>query len=594
MGAALKIALAYVFFGCLWIAVSDSVLLAIAPSAEVANDWQTYKGWAYVAITGSLVYLMVRGYQHQSDRAYKKLEEHQRRMGLFADTVKDVFWLVDPNTDIPVYVSPAYEKVWGRALLELEEDPLAWTNAVVDDDRKRVIDAIMTSYRKGKSYSYSYRIETPDRGIRWIYERGYPVYDEQGKVEFIAGISSDITRLKRAQDSMVESEKRYRALFEGAGEVIFIFDGQTVVEANTRASKLMNVPMEILLNSTLLDFAPKYQPDGQFSRDVADHYFERVYAGENVLFNWHCIRPDGIAFDLEISMGPIVLEGKLLGQAFIRDVTEQNAMREMMVQSEKMMSVGGLAAGMAHEINNPLGIVLQSAQVLENRLDMKKDRNIESLHNLDIQPEHLGEYLENSSVYKYLDYVNVAGRRTAEIVKNMLRFSRMEESKRSLNNIEDLLDGALEIALNDYDLENKYDFKKIRIQKEYSETLAVMCTETEIIQVFLNLIKNSTQALKGQKSPTIWLRTSMSEGNIVVEIEDNGSGMEQDELRNVFEPFYTTNATGEGSGLGLSVSYFIVTTHHHGKLYARSSVGEGSVFSVVLPLNGFQVEAPLV
>ena len=584
-GSAFKIALIYAFFGCLWILVSDNILNFVAPSIEVANEWQTYKGWVYVIITAVFIYFMIISSQNRRKAQREELEEQRLRLTLLTENIRDVFWMVNPKTDEPVYVSPAYEKVWGRRIADLNDDLSDWTKAIIEEDRERVWDAARHHYKKGKAYSYSYRITDGNDELRWIYERGFPVYNDVGEFEWVVGISSDITHLKRVQNALQESEKRYKALFDGAAEIILIFEDQTIVECNEKAYLHMGVQESDILNRTLLHFSPEYQRNGEKSSKLLDTYFATVYRSEPVKFEWLCIRPDGTEFDIEVNMTKVALEDKVLAQAIIHDVTEKNILHELMVQSEKMMSVGSLAAGMGHELNNPLGIILQSVQVLEQRLDVKRKRNKLALESLDLNGGAVERYLDGGSVYKYLDYSRTAAKRAADIIKNMLSFSRMEESKRSLNAVEDLMEKAIAIARNDYHLMQKLDLNRLRIEKEYGDTIPVMCTETEITQAFLNIIKNAVKSLERTQDPALWIRTSMSEEGILVEIEDNGKGFDQKELRSIFEPFYESkNGVGDVD-ISLSVSYFIVTKHHNGKLYVRSAPGEGSVFSICLPVD---------
>ena len=154
--------------------------------------------------------------------------------------------------------------------------------------------------------------------------------------------------------------------------------------------------------------------------------------------------------------------------------------------------------------------------------------------------------------------------------------------------MESLLDKALELALSDYDLKKKYDFKRIAILREYAPDVSrVVCNRTEIEQVLLNLLKNAAQAMatgaRRPEKPSISLRTALEDGFVRIEVEDNGPGMDEATRRRVFEPFFTTKPVGEGTGLGLFVSYFIVVTNHEGRIDVLSSPGKGTCFVIRLP-----------
>ncbi|WP_461210182.1 ATP-binding protein [Desulfocurvus sp. DL9XJH121] len=286
------------------------------------------------------------------------------------------------------------------------------------------------------------------------------------------------------------------------------------------------------------------------------------------------------------------LRGKSSQGAVIRldDVTKRVRMDELMVQTEKMMSVGGLAAGMAHEINNPLGGILQGAQNIKRRLLEDIPGNVQAAGNLGCRMDTIRDYMRERDIPKLLDGIVDSGRRAADIIANMLDFSRKSESQLTASDLNAVLDNALQLAANDYDLKKEYDFKKINIVRCYGEALPrVPCSPTELEQVFLNLLTNAAHALAenntGQSERSIVLRTRSDRKAVIVEIEDNGPGMDEETRKKIFEPFFTTKEPGTGTGLGLSVSYFIITQNHGGDISVQSAPGEGARFTIRLPLE---------
>jgi len=271
-------------------------------------------------------------------------------------------------------------------------------------------------------------------------------------------------------------------------------------------------------------------------------------------------------------------------------VTSRVRIEEIMIQTEKMMSVGGLAAGMAHEINNPLGIILQGVQGVFRRISPELPANHAAAEKLGTSLAAVREYLTVREIDQYLKGIQDAGSRAAKIVANMLNFSRTNVSQLAPNDLNELIDKTIELAANDYDLKKKYDFRKVEIIKEYDPQLKqVTCTATEIEQVFLNLLKNAAQALaecdlEGEP-PRIWVRTRAEQGYAVAEVEDNGPGLTEDLRKRVFEPFFTTKKPGVGTGLGLSVSYFIITQNHKGSFTLEPSHGRGARFVIRLPFS---------
>jgi signal transduction histidine kinase len=271
----------------------------------------------------------------------------------------------------------------------------------------------------------------------------------------------------------------------------------------------------------------------------------------------------------------------------IDDVTNRVRIEQIMVQTEKMMSVGGLAAGMAHEINNPLSAILQSCQNIERRLAPERPANVTAASALGLDLKHIRRYLDQRGISGFLREIQVAGTRAARIVADMLSFSRRSHAEFEPARIDEMLETVVRLAANDYDLKRQYDFRHIEIVRDYDDELnSVYCDRTQIEQVFLNVIKNAAQAMgSGGRSPhRITLRTRREGDFACVEIEDNGPGMDRQQLRHVFEPFYTTKPVGIGTGLGMSVAYFIVTEQHHGSISVSSNPGRGTCFVIRLPV----------
>lgn len=281
------------------------------------------------------------------------------------------------------------------------------------------------------------------------------------------------------------------------------------------------------------------------------------------------------------------LKAKGLEGAVIRidDVTDKVRAEEMMIQSEKMLTVGGLAAGMAHELNNPLAGIVQNLQVVMNRLSGDLPANHQTAASLHTSMETIEAYLQERSIIEMLGNIKECSIRASQIIKNMLSFSRKSEAVFEPADLRELVDHTIELLKNDYDLKHHYDFKQFQIRREYDPELpAVNCEYSKIQQVVLNLLKNAASAMIGQEAPPlIILRIYKTEKKAFIEIEDNGPGMTQDVCERIFEPFFTTKSTS-GTGLGLSISYFIITENHQGTLEVKSAEGQGATFIIGLPL----------
>jgi len=274
----------------------------------------------------------------------------------------------------------------------------------------------------------------------------------------------------------------------------------------------------------------------------------------------------------------------------IEDITERVRLEGMMVQTEKMMSLGGLAAGMAHEINNPLGGILLGVQVLQRRLQEDTPPNRMAADEVGCDMETILAYAKRRDLLTIIESMRAAAVRAAKIVHDMLSFSRQSDSSALPEDMTELLDSAVDICSNDYDLKKKFDFRHIKIVRAYQPGLpSVRCVRSQIEQVFVNLMRNAAQAMntgvEDHPEPTITLTTRREDRSVVVEIQDNGPGMDEATRKRIFEPFFTTKAPGIGTGLGLSVSYFIMTTNHKGSMEVESGPGRGARFIIRLPID---------
>jgi signal transduction histidine kinase len=268
------------------------------------------------------------------------------------------------------------------------------------------------------------------------------------------------------------------------------------------------------------------------------------------------------------------------------DVTERVRIEEMMVQTEKMMSVGGLAAGMAHEINNPLGIISQACQNLNRRLASDLPENNRVADELGLDQERLREYLQRRGIFRFIEGMGDAAERASRIVNDMLAYSRRSASSFVPVRLNDLIDTTLRLAGHDYDLKKSFDFRRIDIVREGLDTSdEVLCEEMAMQQVVLNLLRNASQAMTTE-TPRIRLGVFDDGDWVRLEVADNGPGMPDQVARRVFEPFFTTKPVGVGTGLGLSVTYFIVTEQHRGTISVDTAPGKGARFIIRLPREG--------
>lgn len=293
-----------------------------------------------------------------------------------------------------------------------------------------------------------------------------------------------------------------------------------------------------------------------------------------------------------ISIFPVIGEQTKGAVIRIDDITDQLKMEEILSQSEKMLSIGSLAAGMAHEINNPLAGMMQTAHVISQRLIQGNGipANISAAQEAGLQLEALQSFMVKRDIPTMLSTIIESGNRVSTIIKNMLHFSRTTNVQKLPYNFNDLVEKTLQLASTDLDIKRRNEFGKITIHTKFEPHLPqIECFGSKIQQVILNIIRNAFQAHNNAQTvdPIINLKTSYDKNNkhIILEIEDNGPGMGKKTQKRVFEPFYTTKPIGQGTGLGLSVSYFIIKEIHNGAIEVESKLDKGTRFIIRLPQN---------
>ncbi|MFO1371316.1 MAG: transporter substrate-binding domain-containing protein [Candidatus Competibacteraceae bacterium] len=396
------------------------------------------------------------------------------------------------------------------------------------------------------------------------------------------GVSFDITEQKHAKEEVARMRLYLKNIIDSMPSILIGVDPWGYITVlNQPAEQSSGVSWEAAQGRYFGEVFP--QLEQQFEQIRQAIRFGRPIKTPRMM-----LEVDGAPRYADIMVYPLITDGA--SGAVIRwdDVTARVRIESMMVQTEKMLSVGGLAAGMAHEINNPLGAILQGSQNILRRIspDMPQNRAVAAAIGVDL--DQINRYLEQRRILHFLEGIREAGTRAAKIVTDMLSFSRRSESQFGPVDLEDMLETVLRLAASDYDLKKSFDFKHITIERDYDATLRVVyCDKTEIEQVILNLLKNSAQAMTedGTFSPTITVRTRQEKNFALIEVIDNGPGMDEKTLKRIFEPFFTTKEVGAGTGLGLSVSYFIVTEQHNGRLSVTSKPGQGACFSIRLPFT---------
>ncbi len=292
----------------------------------------------------------------------------------------------------------------------------------------------------------------------------------------------------------------------------------------------------------------------------------------------------------DIKVYPLIGTAEPGVAVLVDDVTQRVLAESTLIQKDKMASMGELAAGMAHDINSPLSAILQAVQTVKRRLSPELEANQQPANDAGIELAQLEQYAKAREIHELLDGVQEAGARTSAIVTNLLEFARSSSHAKQQVDIIDVIENTLELARNIFSLQGGLRFQDIRIERSYPDELPEFkCYPAEMQQVFLNLFRNANHALQQVTDPAhvpkLKIRVYSMDIYLRIEVEDNGVGMSEEVQQHIFEPFFSNKEIneGEGSGLGLSVSHFIVTEHHEGHIAVTSKPGEGATFHIQMP-----------
>jgi PAS domain S-box-containing protein len=367
----------------------------------------------------------------------------------------------------------------------------------------------------------------------------------------------ELAERRRLQGALRESEKKHRELIENLADIIYLVDTNgvfsyisPVVESATgyRPSEVIGRPFAEFI----------YQED--LPRTIES--FQEILSGDSMINEHRIVTKSGEVRSMRASSRLVSKGHSVVGvHGVLTDITdhkraqeEQRHMQEELNLASRLASVGQLASGVAHEINNPLSAVIGFSELL-----MSRDVNDETKQDLQI--------------------INESAQRVARIVKNLLVFARRSKSGREYADINSILSAGLELRA--YEMHNANIELVTRLHPRLPWTVVDI---GRIQQVFLNIILNAEQAmLSARGEGRLLVTTKLIDGSIRVSFQDNGPGISPENLNMVFDPFFTTKAVGEGTGLGLSICYGIMK-EHHGKISVQSKPGKGAIFTLELPL----------
>ncbi|MFC2041106.1 PAS domain S-box protein [Chloroflexota bacterium] len=483
-------------------------------------------------------------YQDITDRkkAEETLRESEERWHSLVENAPNIIMLIDRDRKIQfinhVVAGLDVKDIIGRSIYD-------YIQPENHDIVREVVDRV---FKTGEAGYYEIRGVGPDGRISW-YETETGAIKKDGEVASIIQITSDITERKQVEEKTRQAAEEWRTTFDSITDLISIHDKDfKLVRVNKAFANSLNMKPEEVVGKTC------YQVIHGANEPVSNcphmKTLKTKKPATEEFFEPH------LGIHLEVTTSPIFNDkGEVVASVHVaRDVTERKNMQEQMMVTDRLASIGQLASGIAHEMNNPLtGVIGFSDLLLERDL-----------------PEDVKEDLET---------INREAKRTANVVKGLLTFARKQGTEKALVDLNSIIQEVLQLRAYEQRVSN------IEVSASCASDLPqVMGNGGQLQQVFINLVVNAEQAmLEAHGKGTLTITTEQVGDIVRACVTDDGPGISPENMRKLFTPFFTTKEVGKGTGLGLSICHGIVT-EHGGKIYTESELGKGTSFILKLPL----------
>ncbi len=540
-----------------------------------------------------------------------ELAVSQTRLQKLADNVPDLLYEMRLNSDSDVsfpYVSSDSYRLLNLSPEKFRQRGADMLNMVHENEREGFKAAIRESALTMKVYQYECRVVLPTGKQRWVRTLAKPQPQADGSIIWY-GCLSDISDRKQIEAKLNQSHK-------DLADVKFALDCSSNVAITDHRGRITYV------NDKFREISKYSQAEliGQTHRLINSGHHPREFFEEM----WHTISnghvwlgevknraKDGSDYWVYTTIVPFLDEQGCPYQyvAIHNDITErkraelclmqqakdlEQAFADLqqaqtrLVQTEKMSSLGQLVAGVAHEINNPVsfiyGNVNPATRYAESLVDLLKQYQKHYPH----PPEGIAEELEDldfdfvtEDLLNLLASMKLGAERIRQIVSSLRTFSRKDEAEKKTVNLHDGLDSTLMIL--SHKLKAQQQRTAIEVVKNYGELPPICCYAGQMNQVFMNVLGNAIDALEDVEAPQIKISTELIADQVVITLSDNGLGMPTEVREQIFNPFFTTKPIGKGTGMGLSISYQIVTDRHGGSLSCESSAEAGTTFRIQIP-----------
>jgi two-component system NtrC family sensor kinase len=482
----------------------------------------------------------------QAEDALRQSEQKYRQL---VENLREGIWVIDKDS-CTTFVNPSMAEMLGYKTDEMLGRQLF---SFMDERGVKIATQLLARRREGVHEQHDFEFLRKD-GTRVYFSLGTsPITDKDGNyIGAIAGVQ-DITERRKMEKLLRDNEEKFSMIFyANPTPMIIISMGESYInDVNEAFIQHSGYTREECIGNMVDNLKLWVSPDEQkeFMRMLSK--YGRV-ASMDIQMHLKSGETRMILLSAEI----ITLAGKLYRIISTRDITELKKMEAQLIVTDRLASIGELSAGIAHEMNNPLTGVIGFSGLLLERNDIPDD------------------------IREDLTLINKEAKRTANVVKNLLTFARRHDTEREPTDINKIIQNVLELRTYEQKVHN------IEVKASFAADLPEINADAfKLQQVFINIIINAEYFMIESHGRGIFTITTEKQGDIIrASFADDGPGITPENLKHIFDPFYTTKEVGKGTGLGLSICYGIIT-EHGGRIWAESEAGKGATFIIEMPLN---------
>ncbi len=493
--------------------------------------------------------------------AERALRETHRRLEFLLSATSAVTYTAKAHDDFgATYISPNVREVLGWEPSQFIEHTEFWLQHIHPDDVPSFERGLASVFEVG-SHQFEYRLRARDGGWRWIHDEARLFRDESGRPFEIVGYMVDVTARKHAEEQLRGSEANFRALIERSPFCVFVHHAGLFRYVNPATIALLGYDSagELLGRPVLEVVHPEDHAAVQSRMNHTRHH------GGGAPVEARMLRRDGTVVVVEAEGLLLDFDGEPSNVVLCRDITERSELYARMAVADRLLSVGTLAAGVAHEINNPLAYVSSNLEVLARELPALRAG---------------GGRLSAADLETLVADTREGAERVGAIVLGLRALSRSDDASIGPVDVAAVLASSIKMTHNEIR-------HRARVVEQVARELPpIEGNAMRLGQVFLNLLVNAAHAIPEGRADAneirVRARAEPDGRRIVVEVEDTGAGIERAVIGRIFDPFFTTKPIGHGIGLGLSISHEIVRSLG-GTMTVDSAVGVGTTFRVVLP-----------